>query len=362
MASYRTGTVTEIIESYSDLTRVKADIGGVETRAVCYTRLTGSVGVGDKVILNTTAGVLGLGSGGWDIVVWNLAAEALDLDNPGHILKLRYTPLQFNVLAVEEAANADAAKISGPVDLAGLPVIVGTIHSQLAPAAAVLRQITEGRAKVAYIMTDRASLPLALSDQVRELKEKKLIDTTITIGQAFGGDMEAVNIFSALAAAKSIVAADVVIVTMGVGVVGTDTFLGFSGIEQGELVNAASTMGGRPIAIPRVMFGDARPRHQGLSQQTMAALGLAALETCDIAVPRMDPDKMKTVLDALESSGLAAKHRVKIVTTDRTADALRAFDLTPTTMGRDFAAEPEFFRAAGAAGYLAGEIVKARTS
>ncbi len=362
MASYRTGKVTKIIETQPDLVRLHVDINGTEGRAIAYTGLIGKVAVGDAIIINTTAGELGLGSGGWDIVVWNLETAQLDLANPGHIMKLRYTPLQFNVLAVEEAASPDAASVAGPVDLGGLPVIAGTILSQLAPAAAVLNRASGGQAKVAFIMTDRASLPLALSDQVRELKAKKLIDTTITIGQAFGGDMEAVNLFSGLAAAKTVAGADAVIVTMGVGVVGTDSFLGFSGIEQGEIVNAVAAMGGRPIAIPRIMFGDARPRHQGLSAQTVAALGLAALEMCDIAVPRMDTDKMTNVMEALETSGLAAKHRVRVVSADETAEALNEFDLAPTTMGRDFAAEPEFFRAAGAAGYLAAQIVKAKHS
>ncbi len=360
MASYRTGKVTRIVETQPDLVRLQVEVKGAERRAIAYTGLVGEVAVGDSVIINTTAGELGLGSGGWDIIVWNLETAELDIDNPGHIMKLRYTPQQFNVLAVEEAASPMAAAIAGPVDLGGMPVIAGTILSQLAPAAAVLNRQTAGHAKVAYIMTDRACLPLALSDQVRDLKSKGLIDATITIGQAFGGDLEAVNLFSGLAAAKKVVGADVAIVTMGVGVVGTGSYLGFSGIEQGEIINAVAAMGGRPIAIPRIMFGDARPRHRGLSAQTVAALGLAALETCDIAVPRMDPDKMTKVTQALETSGLAAKHRVRIVAADETAEALEAFDLSPTTMGRDFASEPEFFRAAGSAGYLAAEIVKAR--
>lgn len=360
MASYRKAIVKKIIEDNPDLLRLIVDIDGVEVRAVAYIGLTGPVAAGEAVIVNTTAGGLKLGSGGFHVVVWNLAKEELDLGNPGHIMKLRYTPLQFNVLAAEEPGSPDAAKLAGPVDLGGMPVIAGTLLSQLAPAAAVLHKASGGRAKVVYIMTDRASLPMALSDQIRELKAKKLIDTTITIGQAFGGDLETVNLYSALAAAKAVVGADAAIVTMGVGVVGTDTFLGFSGIEQGEIVNAAAAMGGRPIAIPRIMFGDARPRHRGLSEQTVAALGLVALETCDIAVPRMDPAKMETVTRALRESGLAAKHRLCVVAGDETEAALRAFDLNPTTMGRDFAAEPEFFRAAGAAGFLAAEIVKAR--
>src|SRR5574340_1405217 len=148
-----------------------------------------------------------------------------------------------------------------------MPVIVGTLHSQLGPAAAVFKKQAGMKRKLAYVMTDRAALPIALSEQVRHLKSKGLIDVTVTTGQAFGGDLEAVNIFSGLAAAKAIGGAEAAIVTMGVGVAGTETFLGFSGIEQGEIVNAVAAMRGRPIAVPRLNFADKRSRHQGLSDQ-----------------------------------------------------------------------------------------------
>ena len=47
-------------------------------------------------------------------------------------------------------------------------------------------------------MTDGAALPLALSDLVATLRDRDLVDTTITCGHAFGGDHEAVSVFSAL--------------------------------------------------------------------------------------------------------------------------------------------------------------------
>ena len=50
--------------------------------------------------------------------------------------------------------------------------------------------------------TDGAALPLWLSRQVHELREGGLLDTTITAGQALGGDLEAVNVFSGLAASS----------------------------------------------------------------------------------------------------------------------------------------------------------------
>ena len=70
-------------------------------------------------------------------------------------------------------------------------------------------------------MTDGAALPLALSDMVDALVRAGLVDVTLTAGHAFGGDLEAVTVPSALALARHAAMADVVIVAMGPGVVGT---------------------------------------------------------------------------------------------------------------------------------------------
>jgi hypothetical protein len=69
--------------------------------ALNFVALTGRVDVGDRVLLNTVAMELRLGTGGLDFVI--AAPERLETDTPapGHILKLRYTPLQTPVLAVE---------------------------------------------------------------------------------------------------------------------------------------------------------------------------------------------------------------------------------------------------------------------
>jgi hypothetical protein len=357
MASFRKAVVMRITGEEPDLIKLIVETGGAEAKAVVYPGLTGPVARGDEVIVNTTASDLALGSGGFHIVVWNLKHGDLDIEADGHIMKLRYSPLQINVLAAEETAAGHADKLREFQDLQGMPVIVGTLHSQLGPAAAVFKKQAGLGKKLAYVMTDKASLPMALSDQVRELKRKDLIDLTVTTGQAFGGDLEAVNVFSGLAAAKSIGGAEAAIVTMGVGVVGTETYLGFSGIEQGEIVNAVTAMRGRPIAIPRLNFADKRTRHQGLSDQTVGALGLAALATCDVPIPRMDEAKQDAVKRKLAESGLSDKHRIEIISGDDTEEALDLFDLKPSTMGRGFSQEPEFFRAAGAAGYVAARML-----
>src|SRR5689334_1678139 len=60
--------------------------------------LTGRAAVGDRVLLNVTAVEMGLGSGGLDFIVAAPDRNEADTPPPGHIIKLRYTPLQFPVL------------------------------------------------------------------------------------------------------------------------------------------------------------------------------------------------------------------------------------------------------------------------
>ena len=112
-------------------------------------------------------------------------------------------------------------------------------------------------------MTDGAGLPIALSDLVASLRERSLIDATVTFGHAFGGDFEAVSVFSALVVARHVADADVAVVAMGPGIVGTNTRLGFSGLEVGPVLDATVALGGVPVAALRVSFADPRARHIG---------------------------------------------------------------------------------------------------
>jgi len=356
MVSFKEGKVSEILNRRKGLTKVKVKVDGKTADALNYDYLTGEVSVEDRVILNTVAVDLNLGTGGKHFILWNLSRSNFSSPPNGHIMKLRYTPLQMSFLSVEEN-DLYRRQLQENLSLEGLPVIIGTLHSQLAPVAVTLKEVNKDL-KLAYIMTDAGALPLALSDLVAELKSAKLLDTTITVGQSYGGDFEAINIFSALVAAKKVAQAGVVVVIMGPGVVGTDSFLGFSGIEQGEIINAVSVLGGKPIAIPRLSFKDKRKRHFGISHHTLTALSLAALASATVTVPKMPEDMMKLVLKELEESGASSKHEVKIVDNEITLRALKKHKIKVTTMGRTPAEEPEFFKAAGSAALYALELLK----
>ena len=103
-------------------------------------------------------------------------------------------------------------------------------------------------ARTAYVMTDGAGLPMAMSDLVgATLCELNLIDATITCRHTFGGNFEAVSVYSALAVTRTVAHADAAVVAI-MGIVGTNTRLGFSGMEVGTILDATCALGGVAMA------------------------------------------------------------------------------------------------------------------
>jgi hypothetical protein len=198
-------------------------------------------------------------------------------------------------------------------------------------------------ARIAYVMTDGAAMPLALSDLVVDMVAAGLLAATITAGHAFGGDLEAVTVPSALALARHVVAADVTIVAMGPGVVGTGTELGTTSVEVASVLDAAAALGGAPIAVLRMSSADARLRHQGVSHHSRTALELTRSRVL-VAVPHED---------ALTDP----RHDVRVVVPPPIPELLADAGLQVTTMGRSPAEDPLFFEAAGAAGALAATLL-----
>lgn len=231
MISIKQGKVIKILKKLEGRTDVLVRIDHREEKAINFDFLTGKIRVDDEVFLNTTAVELNLGTGGNHFVISNLNNKGQSAKGPGHIMKLRYTPFQLKTYAVEEQDSPYHEVFKNFKSLEGMPFIVGTLHSMVTPIAATLKYLNE-HIKIAYIMTDGAALPLHLSNALYELKEKNIIHKTITLGHAFGGDYEVVNIYNALITAKEIAQCDIAIIAMGPGIVGTGTPYGFTGVEQ----------------------------------------------------------------------------------------------------------------------------------
>lgn len=262
-------------------------------------------------------------------------------------MKLRYTPLQVRVLSVEEKASPAHKIMTEAVSLAGMPVLVAELHSMLAPAVLTLK-IKKPAWRIAYLMTDGGALPAFFSNTVRVLKERGLLCGVITAGHAFGGDLEAINIYSGLLAARHVLEADITIVCMGPGVAGTATPFGFSGMELADNLNRVFSLQGKAVVLPRISFADARPRHRGLSHHTITALKHAVLVPVDLPLPVLQPEEQQLLQEQIETHQIDKKHSLFFYD-NLTLAHLIADEQLCKTMGHTLSEDPAFFLAAVAA-------------
>ncbi|MBS2554519.1 DUF3866 family protein [Catenulispora sp. NL8] len=316
-------------------------------RALAYPGLVGRPEVGDEVLLSAAALELGLGTGGYALIVAIPARLPEDVPLQGHMVKARYTPLQTVVDGAEERYPELATASS----LDGMPVVVADLHSAL---PAVLAGILADRpsARVAYVMTDGGALPLWFSRTVDGLRSAGwLAAGTVTVGQAFGGDLECVTVHSGLLAARHVLGADIAIVTQGPGNLGTGTEWGFSGVACGEAVNATAVLGGLPVAALRVSSADERERHRGVSHHSLTAYGKVALARAEVALPDVDDAFWREA--AAQAAELEPRHAVVRVPVDGLDAALRSSPVKLSTMGRGLDQDHAAFLASACAGRLA---------
>ena len=321
------GHVTAIIERLDGLVRCEVD----GSPCVAYTRLTGPVEEGDTVIVNTQARDLGLGSGGFDVLYANLTRGlSLAASEGAHVMALPYTPGQAAFRAGEEGSALSAS-------LEGLPVVCCGLHSQLAPVCAALAGL-----RVAYAQVAGGALPVTLSDTVRALRARRLIDVTVAVAPCFDGDTDCVSVASGLLWAKA-KGMDVAVCSIGPGIVGTGTSFGHGGLAVAAAANAAAALSGRAVVAPRVSNRDPRERHRGVSHHTRDALRLCLGEL--------------TIAWPADLVGGDWDTRIQRVDIDGWQE--RCAGLPLVHMGRDAADDPWFFAAAFAAGVLARNLAAA---
>ncbi len=357
MINARLARVVRVLEENPGIQELIVDMdGGGECAAVCYPPLTGPANPGDEVIVNTTAVDLKLGSGGRHFVIWALPRKRLSGQMRGHIMKMRYSPMQACTGSFEEDP-ANRAAIDAFTGLHGMPVIICELHSMVAPA------VCGSAGSMAYIMTDGAALPIAMSRAVRQLKASGLLDVTITAGHAFGGDLEAINVHSALVAAKAVAQCDAAVVAMGPGIVGTGTRYGFSGIDQGWIADAVNKIGGRSIIVPRLSRLDPRPRHQIVSHHTLTVLRDVCCTpvTCVLASD-MEPGFAEEARRRLADASGCSGHCLAYAPGSKGLERAVAGGLELSTMGRGPDEEPEFFLTCAAAGDYARTMVMSEKS
>jgi hypothetical protein len=204
-------------------------------------------------------------------------------------------------------------------------------------------------------MTDGGALPVWFSRTVSTLRAAGALAGVVTVGQAFGGDLEAVTLHTGLLAARLVLGAEIAVVAQGPGNLGTGTRWGFSGVAAGEAVNAAAVLGGRPVASLRVSGADERERHRGVSHHSLTAYGRVALAAADVPVPGIEGELGERV--RAQVATLSPPHRLVEVGLEALADALAGSPVPLSTMGRSYADDPAPFLAAAAAGRHAARLL-----
>src|ERR687897_307248 len=306
------GEVTEVRARWPgavELTASRSDTDGT-VRALAYTDLTPTPAVGDRVLLNVAALDHGLGTGGYAVVVAVLDQDGRVAAQPpqpaGHLVKARYLPLQAMVAGADEQ---------------------GSPHHELLRDADSLAGLLAG---------------------------------SVTVGQAFGGDLEAVTVHSGLLAARLALAADLVVLTQGPGNLGTGTRWGFSGVAAGEAVNAAAVLGGRPVGSLRVSAADPRERHRGVSHHSLTAYARVALMRCDIALPDFGAEPgLEGLVEPVAQAAALLERRHDLIPVDLTGlvSLLVESPIRLSSMGRGVRDDPGYFLAAAAAGRHAADLL-----
>jgi len=349
MVEIMEATVLEVLYEDDDKAELKVMVDHEIKKALNYNHITGRVIPGDRILVNTTAGTLKLGTGGTHFVMANLGSTRKAFEPGGHGIKLRYTPIQLKVSFSEEDGSGHEEIYNKALDLKGKMVFVGELHSMLPPLCAALKSLAGASFRVSYIMTDHAALPAAFSRNITELKGKGLLDCTITTGNAFGGDYECMNIYTALQTASSRINSDAIIISMGPGIAGTGTKYGFSGLELAFYMDFVLSHTERCHYIPRIGFHDSRERHRGLSHHTLTVLAELLNKPVNITLPWMDRASMRLVIGQALKSGIGKAHNLAITEGSYIGRAMEAFGLDTKTMGRSILEEPYFYYAIGAA-------------
>ena len=375
--TWRNGTVAGTRRQWPGAVELDVTVEGTPARtvrALAYPALTGFPRPGDRVLLNTTALDLGLGTGGYALVVAIPDRLPPDPAGPdpagtepgGYLVKARYTPLQVTVPGADEQTSPYHEVLRDADDIGGMPVVVADLHSALPAVLAGVFDWAERAAAgapgpcdppvVVYVMQDGGALPAWFSRTCAALKDAGWLAATVTTGQSFGGDLETVTVHTGLLAARHVLAADVAVVTQGPGNLGTGTRWGYSGVAAGEAVNAVASLGGRPVACLRVSEADPRERHRGISHHSLTAYGRVALTRADVVVPSL-PGRFGAQV-AAEASELGGRHTIVTVPVDGLEAALRDSPARLSTMGRGLDEDFAYFLAAAAAGRHARRLLR----
>ena len=207
-------------------------------------------------------------------------------------------------------------------------------------------------------MLDGGALPAWFSRTGAALRDAGWLAGTVTVGQAFGGDLEAVTVHTGLLAARHVLGAQVAVVAQGPGNLGTGTRWGFPAWPAGRRSTRWPCWAGRPVASLRISEADARERHRGVSHHSLTCYGRVALARADVVVPDLPGEFGERI--AAQAAPLGARHNLVRVAVDGLMEVLAGCPVRLSTMGRGLDGDRAYFLAAAAACRHAAHLLGGR--
>lgn len=255
----------------------------------------------------------------------------------------------------------------------GRPVAVLAVHEQLAPVAWTFAQAAPG-ARLGYIQTAGGAPRAGSSHSVRVLRERRLLVGEVTVGEASGGEPEAITTVGALDLGLTELGWDAAVCGPGPGAAGSDAPLGHIGLSALDSAHAALALGRPALLVPLMSDADQGRSHRGISGHTLTVLDLL-LAPVTVALPA----GVRSPVGAELRAGLGAvfgdasrQRAAPELQVERPARITRhdwrraAIDLPGYAASglpraipeRDLLAEPLFFAAALAAGAVLAQLVR----
>lgn len=335
-------TVTESI-LFEDETIQIIQTADTSYPAILYKRFFPAVSIGTNLIINQTATSLELGTGGYDLVKHVMASKRQRANCNNHIMKLRYTPLQHVGNNVEEMAELSFL-FETHLSLQNKKIILAELHSMVPLIYDIATEI-DASTSCCFIFDDSASLTIEISSHIRRLQ---MLDNfhSITVGQCIGGEYDAVSLASALQFAHGYLHADLIIISVGPGVVGTGTKFGHTAMDIANWANTVGSLSGCPVWIPRLSFVDQRDRHYGLSHHTITPLLNFTYCPCVLIFPPLQSEQKELIASQLTRPGKSEHHMIyssKLSNEEAVRRVLAGGKVK--TMGRGYDDDPVFFEA-----------------
>jgi len=147
---------------------------------------------------------------------------------------------------------------------------------------------------------------------------------------------------------------------MGPGIVGTGTPFGFTGVEQGYIVDAVNDLGGYSISVPRITFKDKRERHYGISHHSITVLSKIMKTKSNIPLPNFSIEQQSIIEKQIKEYNLIQKHNLIKIEQNILHKVLKQYELEVKSMGRNMEDDPEFFTTCSAAGIYAMNILNGK--